>query len=158
MNLIGLSSFLSSVNHSKFCLRLLFNFCLCIKCDLVKMLKSKTDILLLSTGMPPAPPTEPPKPYKHLGCWKDPDGNVLTTLERKDPVRLAGSWKRDDAIQKCYEAALASRKVIFGVQYGGSCSGASKSDDAYKKYGVATNCADGKGGAWSNDVYKISTF
>ena len=26
----------------------------------------------------------------------------------------------------------------------------------YKKYGKATNCRNGKGGGWANDVYRIT--
>ena len=39
---------------------------------------------------------------------------------------------------------------------GGWCSGSLTALDTYKMYGKATNCAGGKGGAWANDVYKIS--
>ena len=111
------------------------------------------------TGKPSALPAEPPKPYKHLGCWKDTGNRALPTLEGKDPIRLTGSYtSRKEAIQRCYEAAIARRYVVFGVQHGGWCAGTSTPGDSYKKYGVATNCANGKGGSWSNDVYEIMSM
>ena len=55
----------------------------------------------------------------------------------------------------CYEAALARGYRVFGVQHGGWCAGTSAAD-TYKKYGKATNCANGRGGYWANDVYQIT--
>ena len=45
--------------------------------------------------------------------------------------------------------------VIFAVQDGGWCAGG-KTLNNYKKYGKATNCRNGKGGGWANDVYRIT--
>ena len=45
-------------------------------------------------------------------------------------------------------------KNIF-FQNGGWCAASSTALETYNKYGAASNCADGKGGGWANDVYKI---
>ena len=63
-------------------------------------------------------------------------------------------YKRNNAILACFEAAKARRFHIFAVQNNGWCAGA-PGGDQYKKYGSATNCANGKGGGWANDVYQI---
>ena len=77
-------------------------------------------------------------------------------MEGKDTIRLTGSYaSRKDAVRVCYEAALARGYRIFGVQHGGWCAGTSAAD-TYKKYGKATNCANGHGGLWANDVYLIT--
>ena len=79
-------------------------------------------------------------------------------------ARILGNYQaRKDAIKKCFEVAKERGMKIFAVQHGGWCA-ASKGLNGYQKYGKATNCANGKGGAWANDVYlitapgKISTF
>ena len=46
--------------------------------------------------------------------------------------------------------------VIFAVQNGGWCAAANNMN-GYRRYGKATNCRNGKGGAWANDVYRITS-
>ena len=43
---------------------------------------------------------------------------------------------------------------MFAVQNGGWCAGM-RGTTRYQKYGKATNCKNGKGGSWANDVYSI---
>ena len=106
-------------------------------------------------GTPSLLPPPPPKPYQSLGCWKDTGNRAVPTLEGKDPSRLVGSYHgRKNAIQLCYQAAKARRFSVFAVQHNGWCAGA-PGGDVYKKYGKATNCANGRGGGWANDVYQI---
>ena len=45
--------------------------------------------------------------------------------------------------------------IIFAVQNGGWCAAATNLN-GYRKYGKANNCRNGKGGAWANDVYRIT--
>ena len=64
---------------------------------------------------------------------------------------------REDAIQKCYQAAKSLGYHVFAVQDGGWCASSATAKSNYKKYGVSTACnADGKGGPWANDVYEIN--
>ena len=46
--------------------------------------------------------------------------------------------------------------VIFAVQNGGWCAAANNMN-GYRRYGKATNCKNGKGGPWANDVYRITS-
>ena len=98
-----------------------------------------------------------PKPdpsYSSVGCWKDSGDRALTPLDGSDAQLTDNYQSRQDAINKCYEAAKARGMTTFAVQDGGWCS-ASADPTAYKKYGPATNCSGGKGGGWANDVYQI---
>ena len=46
---------------------------------------------------------------------------------------------------------------IFAVQYSTQCFTAPDAGDTYQKYGVSTGCnANGRGGTWCQDVYRIS--
>ena len=68
---------------------------------------------------------------------------------------MKGSYSsRDYAIDLCYQTAKAKGFHIFAVQNGGWCAGM-RGGTSYQKYGKATNCRNGKGGAWANDVYQI---
>ena len=44
---------------------------------------------------------------------------------------------------------------VFGVQYAGECWSGPLAHVTYKKYGTATNCVNGTGGFWAQDVYRI---
>jgi len=43
----------------------------------------------------------------------------------------------------------------FGIQNGGECWTGPNAEKNYKIHGIATNCENGKGGSWANDVYFI---
>ena len=59
-------------------------------------------------------------------------------------------------MQKCYQAAKKRGYPAFALQDGGWCASSADVLETYKKYGNSTFCeADGKGGSWSNEVYKI---
>ena len=99
-------------------------------------------------------PTVVPVLYKSLGCWKDTGNRAVPTLEGKVST-LKGNYRtRHFAIYLCYEAAKAKGYHIFAVQNGGWCAGM-RGSTRYQKYGKATNCRNGKGGAWANNVYQI---
>ena len=85
-------------------------------------------------------------------------------LEGKDE-RLDGEYDksnplekpstRENAIQKCYEVARDRGYNYFGVNNGGWCVGSFDAELKYKTYGKLSNCKDGKGGQWANDVYFV---
>ena len=56
---------------------------------------------------------------------------------------------------KCMEEANKKNYKIFGIQDHAECwSGDAM--ETYDKHGIADNCKDGQGGAWSNSVYFIT--
>ena len=92
--------------------------------------------------------------FTSLGCWKDTRNRAIPHLERTDPGITGNYQKRKDAITKCMQVAKERGMAIFAVQNGGRCAGDNVLS-GYKKYGRASNCKDGKGGSWANDVYRI---
>ena len=44
---------------------------------------------------------------------------------------------------------------IFGVQNQNECWSSKLGPDTYDTYGTSTNCKNGRGGTWTNDIYKI---
>ena len=101
----------------------------------------------------PGLPTPQPSLYKSLGCWKDTGSRAVPTLEGKDARLTGSSSSRDYAIHLCYEAAEAKGYHVFVVQ-NGWCGGM-RGSERYQKFGKSTNCRNGKGGSWANDVYQI---
>jgi hypothetical protein len=95
-----------------------------------------------------------PATYEKIGCFRDKPERAILTAEGTD-IRLDGEYKkRQDPINKCFQVAKSKGHKIFAIQDGGWC--ASTADlGSYNKYGNANECADGKGGPWANDVYKI---
>ncbi|XP_078693730.1 uncharacterized protein LOC144923229 isoform X2 [Branchiostoma floridae x Branchiostoma belcheri] len=95
--------------------------------------------------------------YTTLGCWRDTSDRAIPILEGTD-LRLDGSHyhERTRAIEKCYQVALSLGYTVFAVQDGGQCFGSADGHNSYNKYGPSTACAaDGRGGQWANQVYKI---
>ena len=93
--------------------------------------------------------------YTHLGCWKDTARRAVPQIDGSDP-RIRGNYvRRSDAINKCYQVARQRKMIIFAVQNGGWCAAATNLN-GYRKYGKASNCKNGKGGPWANDVYRIT--
>ena len=94
-------------------------------------------------------------PYQSVGCWKDTGSRAIATLEGKDN-RLDGSYGlRINPIQKCHEVAKSRGFKYFAIQHGGWCASSAGAEQTYKKYGTASNCQNGEGGGWANDVYAI---
>jgi len=94
--------------------------------------------------------------YESLGCWGDSYSRAIGTLEGKHEL-LDGNYKdRENALEKCGQAAESLGYTVFAVQNGGYCSAAADAESTYKKYGESSGCEDdGEGGGWANHVYKI---
>ena len=97
--------------------------------------------------------------FTSLGCWKDQTPwkgqRVIPQLEGSDP-RISDNYEtRENAIDKCFQVAKEKGMVIFALQDGGWCAGATVKD-AYRTYGAADDCKDGRGGASANSVYLIA--
>ncbi|XP_019637236.1 PREDICTED: uncharacterized protein LOC109479688 [Branchiostoma belcheri] len=95
--------------------------------------------------------------YTTLGCWRDTSERAIPTLEGTDPLLDGGHYyERTRAIEKCYQVARSRGFTVFAVQNGGQCFGSANGHNTYNKYGPTTACAaDGEGGPWANQVYKI---
>ncbi|KAI8490320.1 hypothetical protein Bbelb_320580 [Branchiostoma belcheri] len=110
----------------------------------------------------PQPSTLEGGSYHSLGCWKDSSHNnrAIPTLEGLES-RLGDMHSyqaRSDAIEKCFQAAKSRSFTVFAVQHGGQCFGSANGHNTYFKFGRSTACeADGKGGTWANEVYRITT-
>ncbi|XP_019624950.1 PREDICTED: matrilin-2-like [Branchiostoma belcheri] len=94
--------------------------------------------------------------YRSLGCWTDSNNRAIPPLEGLDP-RLQDPYRlRENAIEKCYQAARDRGYDVFAVQDGGWCASSSAAREAYRQYGPSHRCANnGKGGDWANHVYEI---
>ena len=72
---------------------------------------------------------------------------------------LNGHYKRrENAVKKCYQAALSLGFRVFAVQDGGQCfrSTTYLPPYSYKTNGPSTACLkDGAGGPMANEVYKM---
>ena len=95
------------------------------------------------------------RPYINLGCWTDKEDRAISELENQDPILDGDYQTRRDALRKCAEASSNRGFTVFALQDGGWCASSCDAKATYKKYGQSTNCqADGKGGAWANQVYE----
>merc|ERR1711962_1840309 len=109
------------------------------------------DVYRITNPLKPAAP----KPYTHLGCWKDTGNRAVPQIDGSD-ARIRGNYRaRADAINKCFQVAREKHMVLFAVQHQGWCA-AAKNFLGYKKYGKSNACKNGKGGPWANDVYRIT--
>ncbi|KXJ27731.1 hypothetical protein AC249_AIPGENE16919 [Exaiptasia diaphana] len=83
--------------------------------------------------------------YTSLGCWKDRPWRRF---------ELLGTWK-EDVYRKCYEAVTARGWKGFGIQYGGECWSNKDIETLYNVRGKSTDCKDGRGGEWANNIYLV---
>ncbi|XP_078664596.1 uncharacterized protein LOC144907424 [Branchiostoma floridae x Branchiostoma belcheri] len=96
-----------------------------------------------------------PAPYRTLGCWRDPDGLAILSLEGHDGVLLDDYKTRADAVEKCYQAARRNGYRVFGLQDGGLCGFSDVAHLTYQTYGRSSVCqVDGEGGVGAKEVYK----
>jgi len=70
---------------------------------------------------------------------------------------LDGHYKsRQNAVHKCFQAALNQGYSVLAVQDGGQCLSSRAAAVTFMKYGGSENClGDGKGGPMANQVYTI---
>ena len=95
-------------------------------------------------------------PYETVGCFRDSNIRAIPALEGLHPF-LNGSYRaREDAVRKCYQAALDKGFHMFAVQDGGWCAADGTAAQDFDKYGISDACqSDGKGGPQDNQVYVI---
>ena len=91
-----------------------------------------------------------------IGCFKDTSRRAITPLEGRLPIVRGNYRRRKKAIDKCALAAARYGYIVFAVQHGGQCFGGPRAHKTYAKYGRSNRCRNGKGGAWANDVYRVS--
>ncbi|KAI8487880.1 hypothetical protein Bbelb_343280 [Branchiostoma belcheri] len=93
-----------------------------------------------------------------LGCWADTTDRAIPTLEGQDPILDGPYPSRTDAVRKCQHAAARRGYTVFAVQNGGWCASSADALQTYQKHGESDACqADGEGGSWANEVYRIVT-
>ncbi|KAL5248306.1 hypothetical protein ACHWQZ_G017479 [Mnemiopsis leidyi] len=84
---------------------------------------------------------------EYLGCWKDTaDRAVANHISNYDTATI---------VDNCHDIAATSGNSVFAVQATVQCFTATDAEATYQKYGQSTNCQNGVGGSWANDVYKI---
>ncbi|XP_031575055.1 uncharacterized protein LOC116308716 [Actinia tenebrosa] len=86
--------------------------------------------------------------YKHLGCYTDKAARAI-------PKHL---WtyiftSPGGVIKKCADLAEFNGYKVFGVQYGKQCFSGPSAEKTYDQYGSSSQCSNGVGGSWANDVY-----
>lgn len=92
----------------------------------------------------------PNKPYTSLGCWKDvPNSRAIT------PAIPGYNYWNNVSVDECARKTKAAGFSVFGSQYGGQCFASNNAQNTYSKYGRASNCSNGTGGANANNVYQI---
>ena len=97
--------------------------------------------------------------YTSLGCWKDNSNRAIPTLEGVSSLLDGAYSSREDAIQKCYQAAKSLGYDVFALQNGGHCASSATAKSTYRKYGASSACMrNGKGGFGANQVYEIGTL
>ena len=86
--------------------------------------------------------------FSHKGCYRD-------SRQRTLPVFI-GNFPKSQLIVKCYQEAKARSYKAFGCQNKKECFTGPKAHNDYNKLGKATNCQNGVGGGWAQDIYFIT--
>ncbi|XP_029180470.2 uncharacterized protein LOC114948063 [Acropora millepora] len=97
--------------------------------------------------------------YETIGCFRDIHSRAIPKLEGKDAI-LDGHYRaRQNAVEKCYQAAKKRNFSVFAVQHGGWCASSATAYLTFDTYGSFTACKpDGEGGPWANQVYYITGY
>lgn len=97
-------------------------------------------------------------PYTSVGCWADYDRHAADLSMETTETSLQDNYLvRKNAIEKCAEVAYSKKFNIFALHDGGACSSGSNLHVTFDEDGKSNNCAFGKGGAFANDVYELSS-
>jgi len=85
--------------------------------------------------------------FTYYGCWTDDSARTMQYLGD-----VYGNSEKTE-IQRCNEAAYQRGLPVFAVQNGNQCFASNEND--YKRIGMSNACwGKGRGGTWSQDVYK----
>ncbi|XP_020899493.1 uncharacterized protein LOC110238188 [Exaiptasia diaphana] len=69
--------------------------------------------------------------------------------------RTMEEYHGSHSIEDCMRLSSSKGYKAFGIQYGNECWTGAKAHLNYRKHGTHNNCANGKGGSWSNYVYIV---
>lgn len=95
--------------------------------------------------------------YETIGCFRDQGSRSIPTLEKQDTILDGGYQQRENAVEKCYQAAKKRNFSVFALQHGGWCASSATAYLTFDAYGHSTECkTDGEGGGWANQVYYIT--
>ena len=81
----------------------------------------------------------------YIGCFKDESTRAM-------PAKLSVGT---NLINGCEEQAAFSGYKVYGVQNQGECWSGPNAHNTYYKYGTSSSCRNGKGGPWTNSVYRV---
>lgn len=90
--------------------------------------------------------------HRYLGCFKD----VSYSRAMPELLHTFSLLSNKDIKDLCFLDTLKKDCQAFGVQFGGQCFTGPSAHLTYSKYGKASNCKDGRGGTWANDVYLVN--
>ena len=92
----------------------------------------------------------------YMGCWNDRPSRAIPNASIYG-YNNSNYKNKKNAIQECAQFAYSRGFKYFAVQDGGWCATGPNVINTYRKYGLSKKCSNtsGKGGPWSNSVYKI---
>ena len=82
-----------------------------------------------------------------MGCWKDKGTRAIA-----GGIRLTSGHPIED----CYKFAKEKGYSVFAIQNEKECFTAEDAHETYEKYGKSTDCNNGKGGSWAQNVYLVT--
>ena len=88
------------------------------------------------------------KKPRNLGCWTDKPDRAIA-----GGIRLTSN----NPIEDCHKYAIQHGFSVFAVQ-SNACFTAANAAQTYYKYGYSSKCRHGRGGAWAQNVYIVSTL
>eukprot|EP00930_Biecheleria_cincta_P043965 TRINITY_DN30166_c0_g2_i1.p1 TRINITY_DN30166_c0_g2~~TRINITY_DN30166_c0_g2_i1.p1 ORF type:complete len:4212 (-),score=769.14 TRINITY_DN30166_c0_g2_i1:57-12692(-) len=100
--------------------------------------------------------------YVSMGCWRENiDSPWIPSIEGKprpfgNDYLTGAPENRELAIMKCALATMQRGYKAFAVRQMGVCATSKDAHLYYQFEGSSTSCADGKGGARDNSVYKFA--
>ncbi|XP_031551692.1 uncharacterized protein LOC116288968 [Actinia tenebrosa] len=85
--------------------------------------------------------------YRHIGCYRDKPVRALRIV--------LGRVHGRGAVKACANLARRRAFAVFAIQAKSWCFSDQNAHLRYTIYGKARNCANGVGGGWANDVYRL---
>ena len=82
-----------------------------------------------------------------IGCWTDKPDRAIA-----GGIRLFSH----NPVEDCHNYAKKHGFTVFAVQYSIECFTARNAADTFKKYGESSECRNGRGGAWAQNVYMVA--
>ncbi|XP_048589005.1 uncharacterized protein LOC5518116 isoform X2 [Nematostella vectensis] len=94
--------------------------------------------------------------FASLGCWRDTEGIAIPSLEGAETTLMDTYDMRPKPIDTCANAASKHGYKVFAIQRGGVCLSGPHAEETFNKFGESSDCKDGRGGKFANDVYRLN--